>query len=313
MASLNKKAVMGIGTLIIFIATILVAAVAAAVLISTSNVLQQRSLLVGQEARKAITDGIEIVSIMTASDYVNETFNDFEILVRLSPGSDALQMRKFSLQYIGPSFDEGASLAYDDNQTTAELGAVDTTTNVSVFDLDGDSVTDSVWLVQDAFGTYEGLRFVLSEAGNSSLISLGKDLGSAGTTPVSIRLEDTGIFVGEDYYGTVSVDGVTSTDDQIDASVDFTVKEFADLTECSFNNLPYETYYCYEIVNGNNDYVLSSGERFKILYRLKTGHELSIGQDFTFIFTTEKGRLSEARARTPDVVTTTKTKLWPLG
>ena len=68
MTSLNKKAVMGIGTLIIFIATILVAAVAAAVLISTSNVLQQRSLLVGQEARKAITDGIEVVSIITASD-----------------------------------------------------------------------------------------------------------------------------------------------------------------------------------------------------------------------------------------------------
>jgi hypothetical protein len=59
--------------------------------------------------------------------------------------------------------------------------------------------------------------------------------------------------------------------------------------------------------------VLGSGERFKLYYKVKAAHEISIGEDFMFIFATEKGRLSEARARTPDVIVSTKTKLWPLG
>ncbi|MCA9478563.1 MAG: hypothetical protein KC535_05440 [Nanoarchaeota archaeon] len=313
MTSLDKKAVMGIGTLIIFIATILVAAVAAAVLISTSNVLQQRSLLVGQEARKAITDGVEVVSILAASDAASETFNQYEIMIRLSPGSDPLQMRHFNLQYIGPDFDDGTVLTYSDNETSIDPGVVNDAGYSNVYDLDGDGSVDSVILVIDAFGSDEGLQFNLSDAGASDLINLGVDLSNAGTTNVFIDLPDKGIYVGEDYYGVVSVSGTTTTDDQIDAAVTINVSEFVSVDDCSFAALPFQNYYCYEVVNGNDDYVLSSGERYKLLYQVVSENELTVGEDFGFIFTTDKGRLSEARARTPDVITTTKTKLWPLG
>ena len=116
--NLKKRGVMGIGTLIIFIAMILVAAVAAAVVISTSNVLQQRSLLVGQEARKSITNAIQVISIMAETNYTTETFNNWEIMIQLSPGSDALQLKTFDLQYISPIFDSGADLLYQDSSST---------------------------------------------------------------------------------------------------------------------------------------------------------------------------------------------------
>lgn len=308
----TTKGMMGIGTLIIFIATILVAAVAAAVLISTSNVLQQRSLLVGQEARKAITDAVEVVSILSASDSTTETFNNFEILVRLSPGSDPLQMRKFNIQYISPTFDQAAELLYDDNETTREVGSVNATANATLYDLDGDGQADRMRLFIDDFGTYEGVAFYLTDLGNwSDHINLYENLATAGTTNVTISTAETAITHNESIYGYLIIRGTTNVNNVIIAAVNVTVSEVPDA--CEFDLLPPESSYCYKIMNGNDDFVLGSGERFKLLYRTKEEHELGIGQDFMFIFASEKGRLSEARARSPDVVTSTKTKLWPLG
>lgn len=308
----STRGIMGIGTLIIFIATILVAAVAAAVLISTSNVLQQRSLLVGQEARKSITDAVDVVSILAASDSSTERFNNYEVLVRLSPGSDPLQMRNFNMQYIAPNFDQAAVLQFDDNETTYQVDVdVTTGTNYTIYDLDGDDVDDYFRFLLNVSGAYEGLQFHLSDDNVwSDNISLGRDFADASGN-LSVNLDEVPILYNEDHYGYVHLRGWTTTDDTIPAAVNFTISSVPE--ECTFDTLQPEDSFCYVIMNGNDDYVLGSGERFKLYYRTKTANEITIGEDFMFIFTTEKGRISEARARTPDVIVSTKTKLWPLG
>lgn len=86
----SKKGMMGIGTLVIFIAVILVAAVAAAVLISTSGSLQQRGLQTGQQAEAGVSTGAEVVTVTGTDGSSGGDIENFEVIVRLQSGSEAM-------------------------------------------------------------------------------------------------------------------------------------------------------------------------------------------------------------------------------
>ncbi len=91
----NKKAAEGIGTLIIFIALILVAAVAAGVLIQTASSLQSKSLDVGRQSQEKITTDIEIVQVFvadTSDGNITDTTDNVTMVVRLGSGSSPVKL-----------------------------------------------------------------------------------------------------------------------------------------------------------------------------------------------------------------------------
>jgi len=88
----DNRAQVGIGTLIIFIAMVLVAAVAAAVLIQTSGVLQQKAQATGKQATQEVSSNLMIKTIegvraKNSSTVISSSVDLLKIKVGLNVGS----------------------------------------------------------------------------------------------------------------------------------------------------------------------------------------------------------------------------------
>jgi flagellin FlaB len=97
---INDTADVGIGTLIIFIAMVLVAAVAAAVLIQTSGILQQKAQQTGKEAETEVTSNVNIVSIIGNIGGTPGKIDNFTIAIQLSAGGQNIDFQSVVLKYI---------------------------------------------------------------------------------------------------------------------------------------------------------------------------------------------------------------------
>lgn len=96
---MKKKGEMGIGTLILFIAFILVAAVAAAVLISTTQSLQSKALSTGKATQAEIGTSMSVVEIYAEDGSSNQGVDYFYETIKLSAGSDPLRFQDLLLVF----------------------------------------------------------------------------------------------------------------------------------------------------------------------------------------------------------------------
>jgi len=106
---MNKKAEMGIRTLIIFISLLLVAAVAAGVLIQTSGSLQEKALTTGDQAKSQISTNIKVVEV-SATDGSDSYVRIFNEIIKLAPGSEPLKLSQVVLTMN--TYDKTAILSY---------------------------------------------------------------------------------------------------------------------------------------------------------------------------------------------------------
>ncbi|HLP79292.1 MAG TPA: archaellin/type IV pilin N-terminal domain-containing protein [Acidobacteriota bacterium] len=129
--SKNKRAEAGIGTLILFIAFVIVAAIAAAVLIQTSSALQSKALATGSKAQAEVSNGITIISIMGENASLVASIDVFTIKVKPMAGSDALKLNGTYIDFT--SGDVSAAFEFNDTAdcSPASLGALGTTYGVN--------------------------------------------------------------------------------------------------------------------------------------------------------------------------------------
>ena len=113
----SKEGDMGIGTMIIFIAMVLVAAVAASLLISTAGSLNQQAQETGRLAKQEVSSGfvvVEVVGTVASNQYITDIY----VKLRLSAGSPAIDMDNVIIEVMNDDFE--ASLSYSTSQADAD-------------------------------------------------------------------------------------------------------------------------------------------------------------------------------------------------
>jgi flagellin-like protein len=100
-ATTEQKGQVGIGTLIVFIAMVLVAAIAAAVLVNTAGFLQSQAEQTGQEATDQVSNRIQVQS--ASGNYGGSDINEIDLVVSKAPGSENVDISAATLVFNGPS------------------------------------------------------------------------------------------------------------------------------------------------------------------------------------------------------------------
>jgi len=187
----EDQAVMGIGTLIVFIAMILVAAVAASVIIQTSEKLQQRAQSVGRETITEVSSGMKVIDVTGYSNVAKNRVEYVAITIKPRAGSYDIDLNETVLH-----------IEYD---------------NLTVLNLDYNNlVAGSV----SADGVFHTLNMSLLDSTNFGVIALHDSDGSIvnthgmGTSDTAMVIfnitaafpDSDGLPTGEEFLGRIVPD-----------------------------------------------------------------------------------------------------------
>ena len=118
----NDRGQVGIGTLIVFIAMVLVAAIAAGVLINTAGLLQSQAEATGEESSEQVTDRVVVQSVSGTADTDGEHIEDIDVIVRRSPGAGDIDLENAIVEVFANGESATLTSSGDDTASDTEFG-----------------------------------------------------------------------------------------------------------------------------------------------------------------------------------------------
>jgi len=152
----DDRGQVGIGTLIVFIAMVLVAAIAAGVLINTAGFLQSQAEATGQESTDLVSERIDVTSTV---GIVNDTSNpedlsEIRVGVAGAAGSNQIDLSSATIQAVGPNGQENLIFTDNEDNQTNDAGGISGVDAIpegtyAVQNSSGDFVTESEAVLND--------------------------------------------------------------------------------------------------------------------------------------------------------------------
>jgi len=287
-----KRAEAGISVLIVFIAMILVAAVAAGVFITTANVLQQRSLATGNEAQERISRGMEIVEILGIQE--NNRVIGFEMLIRPLPSSSSLTQDSLFLQFSGSQWGHSAYVQNNFGEyyeTTTGPVATVMPTSWPIHNVDEEGTAQDTL----TYGVFTGGVYVPG-------LVLETDRGYRAELFLAGTQENV-------YYPLIN-----TTVDQVFGYVRYSGDQYtlsSATSTCDFDTQMRNHRFCLEEVLGNGNQFIDRGEMWRLTYRLSEPQSLGEASPVSFRLVSSRGHVAQVSINLPQVFPQEVFRVWP--
>jgi len=221
----DDRGQVGIGTLIVFIALVLVAAIAAGVLINTAGFLQTQAEETGSESTDQVADNINVIGEVGEVGNNNEgsgSIYEARLTVQRSPGSSEIDLTGVSIQYVGDNGFAQLVHASDETNNNGNLEPDQATNVYFVQPITAESSGDAV--ITDDGDRYEivipiGVAIDVEsdgsgDASGNSVVAVDNGAGDVVNTPSAVYGSDSDVVV--DLLADISYSGSATTNTVVD-------------------------------------------------------------------------------------------------
>lgn len=286
---------MGIGTLIVFIAGILVATISAGVTLTTQSRLQNKALEVSGKVKEGVSVNFQTVDVKVLKNSYDENFGSIILTMKLAPGSGDVRLNRTLIDIIQDNssgiYRYIGNNSYYVNKNNRLIQNIINSSWIRLHsDLDFDFVEDFIRVYNSTL-----LQVNLSSVGIKDIIIA--NISSPGQT------FNNNYTIGSEVYGELEINGTTTTSNEIDAGM-LRVKPYS-----MYNN--YGGYTVEQIINelDHLDGILVDGDVFKIY--IETTEPLLEDSEVTISIKKETGHIHRLSIALPSVMVGDRIKVYP--